>query len=132
MFEVKDWRKVKGATKVILMELRQISPLGIPEAYFSFLAFSNGGEGPLRVQPLWLQLAPAEEVIRIMQEGDYREFFPELFVIGSNGGGEAIAFDMRAQMSCPLVAFDMTNADLSESIRPIAANFESMVELIGE
>ena len=132
MLEIQDWRKAEGASQAMLMELRQIAPLGIPESYFSLLAFSNGGEGPLQVQPLWLQLNPAEEVIRMMQEGDYREFFPELFVIGSNGGGEAIAFDMRGQTPSPLVAFDMTNVDLSESIRLIAANFDAMIELIGE
>lgn len=130
--EVKDWHKAEGAGEVTLAQLRQIAPAGIPESYFSLLTFSNGGEGPLQVQPLWFQLNTAEEAIRAELEGDYREFFPGLFVIGSNGGGEAIAFDTRGGEPYPLVMFDMTNVDLGESIRPIAADFESMIELIGE
>lgn len=69
--------------------------------------------------------------MQIEQNGTFREFFPELFVIGGNGGGEAIALDLRGTEPYPLVAFDMINIDLSESVQTIAASFDAALELIG-
>ena len=83
------------------------------------------------MQPLWFQLYPAEDAAQIEREGSFREFFEKLFVIGGNGGGEAVAFDLRENEPYPVVAFDMTNIDLSESVRPIASSFDAALELIG-
>ncbi|KAB0265146.1 SMI1/KNR4 family protein [Microvirga brassicacearum] len=95
------------------------------------MSFSNGGEGPLSVQPLWFCLYPAEEVVEIAQAGTFREFFPNLFVIGGSGGGDAVAFDLRASEPYPLVEFDMTNIDLAESVQQIAGSFDEALALIG-
>jgi hypothetical protein len=54
-----------------------------------------------------------------------------LFVIGGNGGGEAVALDLRGTEPYPLVAFDMSNVDLSESVRTIAPSFDEALKLIG-
>jgi len=131
VLEGRDWHKVAGAPPATLAQLRTIAPVPLPESYLSLLAFSNGGEGPLPVQPLWFCLYPAEEVIEIERAGSFREFFPNLFVIGGNGGGEAIALDLRRGAPYPLVSFDMTNIDLAESIWPIALSFDAALELIG-
>lgn len=131
MLEGREWHQVEGASAAALAQLRTIAPVELPESYFSLLAFSNGGEGPLPVQPLWLCLDPAEEVAGTAQAGTLRDFFPNLFVIGGNGGGEAIAFDLRAGEPYPVVAFDMANADLAESVRQIAPSFDAALDLIG-
>jgi hypothetical protein len=57
--------------------------------------------------------------------------FPDFFVIGSNGGGEAIAFDMRASKPWPFVSFDMMNIELAESVVTVASDFASFLELVG-
>ncbi|MER8885693.1 SMI1/KNR4 family protein [Mesorhizobium sp. M0904] len=131
MLEGREWRKKDGASDEAIEKLRDVGPLVLPESYVALLSFSNGGEGPLPVQPLWLALHAAEEVIEIEQQGTFKEFFPGFFVIGSNGGGEAIAFDLRTVGLYPLVAFDMTNIDLVESVWPIAPDFDAFLDLIG-
>jgi hypothetical protein len=131
MLEGREWRNVEGASSDAIAALKAIAPADLPESYYSLLAFSNGGEGPLAVQPLWFQLYPAEEAAQLERGGTFREFFEGLFVIGGNGGGEALAFDLRGSEPYPLVAFDMTNINLAESIRPIASSFDAALELIG-
>ncbi|CAN5685897.1 hypothetical protein BH11PSE6_BH11PSE6_27770 [soil metagenome] len=131
MLEGREWRKVQGASPEAIALLKSVAPVDLPESYFSLLSFSNGGEGPLAVQPLWFQLYSAEDAAQIEREGSFRKFFEKLFVIGGNGGGEAVAFDLRENEPYPVVAFDMTNIDLSESVRPIASSFDAALELIG-
>lgn len=131
MLEGQEWHKADGASSAALAQLRAVAPAELPESYFSLLTFSNGGEGPLAVQPFWLCLYLAEEVVQIEQDGDFKEFFDSFFVIGGNGGGEAVAFDLRESTPYPLVAFDMTNIDLSESVWQIAPCFDDALELIG-
>ncbi len=127
----REWHKVEGASANAIAALKSLVPVDLPESYYLLLAFSNGGEGPLAVQPLWLQLYPAEEAAQIQREGTFREVFEGLFVIGGNGGGEAVAFDLRENAPYPVVAFDMTNIDLQQSIRPIAPSFDAAMDLIG-
>jgi hypothetical protein len=125
------WRKAEGASDAAMASLRQAAPAVLPESYYSLLFYSNGGEGPLPVQPLWIVLYPAEEVAEIARQGTFDEFFSGLFVIGGNGGGEAVAFDLRIAEPYPLIFFDMTNIDLAESVRLIAPNFDAALDLIG-
>lgn len=125
------WFQVGGASPEVLARLAAVSPVLLPESYFALLTFSNGGEGPLCVQPLWLSLFPAEEVVRIQLDGAFRLTHPNLFVIGSNGAGEAVAFDLGAPMPYPVVAFDMSNGDHNDSVQPMAESFDKMLDLIG-
>lgn len=131
MLQNREWHKVDGASTEAITALKSLAPVDLPESYYSLLTFSNGGEGPLTVQPLWFQLYPAEEAAQIERDGTFREFFDGLFVIGGNGGGEAVAFDLRENAPHPVVAFDMTNIDLQESVRPIAPSFDAVLDLIG-
>lgn len=127
----REWHKVDGASADVIAALKSLVPVDLPESYYSLLTFSNGGEGPLAVPPLWFQLYPAEEAAQIERDRTFREFFEGLFVIGGNGGGEAVAFDLRANAPYPVVAFDMTNIDLQESVRPISPSFDALLDLIG-
>lgn len=127
----REWYKVDGASADAIAALKLVAPVDLPESYYSLLSFSNGGQGPLAVRPLWLCLYPAEEVAQIERDGIFREFFEGLFVIGGNGNGEALAFDLRETEPYPLVAFDMTNINLSESVRPISLSFDAAMGLIG-
>ena len=62
---------------------------------------------------------------------DAYAFFPKLFVIGGNGGGEAIALDLRTATPYPVVVFNTCNIDLAESVYPLAASFDALIPMIG-
>jgi hypothetical protein len=127
----RDWYRMAPASEEKLAELTRISPIQLPDGYLDLLRFSNGGEGPLPVQPLNLCLYPVEEVIQVETEGTFKEHFPGLFVIGGNGGGEAIALDARDSQPWPVVSFDMTNIEIEKSVLSIASDFNAFADLIG-
>jgi hypothetical protein len=52
-------------------------------------------------------------------------------VFGGSGGGDYIAFDIRSSEPWPIVAIDMTNIDLDESVNFIAKNFPTFLEQVG-
>lgn len=131
MLAGKGWMRNAGASEADLNALKNAVSFELPDSYLALLRWSDGGEGPLPVQPLWLVLYPAAEVVQIESEGAFKEFFGGLFVVGGNGGGEAIALDCRGESPFPVVCFDMTNIDLNESIWPIAASFDDALALIG-
>jgi SMI1 / KNR4 family (SUKH-1) len=127
----RDWRKAPPASEASLARLRKLSLVELPQSYFALLAYSDGGEGPLPVQPLWLQLNPADVTADAIESQQLAEFFPGFIVLGSNGGGEYIALDIRALSPWPVVAIDMTNIDLNESVLPIGPCFDEFLELVG-
>lgn len=125
------WSKHPGASTEALAALRNTVGVGLPDEYFDLLAFSNGGEGPLPVPPYNFCLDSAEDAARLKREKTYDESFPGFFVIGGNGSGEYIAFDLRGSEPRRVVALDMTNIDLDESVQPIAPNFSAFLTLVG-
>jgi len=76
-------------------------------------------------------LDTVEDVIGAIRARSFEEFFPGFLVFASNGGGEAIAFDLRAGAPYPIVYFEMANSNLEESIRPLAGSFGELMALIG-
>ncbi len=84
----------------------------------------------MSVQPLWLILDSAASVANTLRENTFSRFFPGLVVIGSNGAGEAIAFDFRKGKASMIVYFDMMNVDLGESIQPLAGSFAELLSLV--
>jgi len=98
----REWRGTDGASPELLERLRKVMPADLPPEYFQLLAFSNGGEGPLPVEPYNFCLDEAEYAAKQYADKVFHEYFPGLFVIGGNGGGEAIAFDMRGRNPGPL------------------------------
>ena len=84
----------------------------------------------MKVQPSWLCLDAAEKVTKGAMNGIFQEFFSGYFVIGSNGAGEAIAFDCCTDGDMKIVYFDMTNIELDESVQPLASSFDELLELV--
>lgn len=132
MFAGREWFKNDGASAEALDRLAAVAPFQLPQSYFAVLRYSNGGEGPLPVDPWTFCLDPAEFATETEQSGTFREFFPGLFVIGSNGAGEAFALDARSPESLCVVRFDMTNCDLAESVIRMAPDFDSFLKLVGK
>jgi hypothetical protein len=127
----RSWRAVPGASETAIEELCNAAPCRLPASYLSLLRTTNGGEGPLARQPYHLQLDSAETVAETAVSKRHEEFFPGFVMIGSDGGGEFIALDARAPGPLPVVAIDMTNIDLEESVLPIAPDFDAFIDLIG-
>ena len=67
-------------------------PKSLPESYFAFLTRANGGEG--FIGDRYVRLWRAEELAEMNRAYKTGEFFPDFFFIGTNGGGEAYAFDL--------------------------------------
>jgi SMI1 / KNR4 family (SUKH-1) len=130
LFE-RDWSRRGSAPESEIDHLVSVSPVELPAAYLSLLRVSNGGEGPLAVQPYLVILDNAERVANAIAGADHQEFFPGFVMIGSNGGGEYIALDTRKAAPWPVVAIDMVNIDLDESVLHIAASFDAFLDLLG-
>jgi hypothetical protein len=126
----REWRSYPAAMGAAIVALQAASPAELPASYLKFLSGCDGGEGPLPVQPYWLCLDPAEVVAETYSKDAYGEFFTGFMMIGSNGGGEFVAFDMRGGSPWPVVAIDMTNSDLDQSVLRIADDFDSFLSLI--
>jgi len=124
-------KKPPGASDAAIQLLVDTIAIELPNAYVGLLKVTNGGEGPLARQPYHLQLDSAETVTATAMSGHHEEFFPGFLIIGSSGGGEFVAFDAREPGSLPVVALDMTNINLKESVMHIASDCEAFIELIG-
>jgi hypothetical protein len=130
MLDGRDWFRMEGASVQMIEALRAATPEMLPEAYLQLLSFSNGGEGPLPVNPFNLCLLTAEEVIEMLSTANYGQpNYDGFLVFGGNGGGEYLAFDMRAGKPWAIVTMDMVAG--SSSCEMVASNFEEFLDLIG-
>ncbi len=99
----------------------------LPEEYVRFLRLANGGEGfvgPHAYVMLWR----LEELLEFNRGYDVDEFAPGLFLFGSDGGGEAYAFDSRSPQK-PIVSVPFVGMELDEAW-PIGANFDEFLEAL--
>ena len=81
-----------GASEDILRAATQSLGVELPFDYRKFLQTSNGGEGFLGQN--YLQLWRAEDLKPRNDGYEVARFAPGFLLIGSNGGGEAFAFDV--------------------------------------
>lgn len=94
----------------------------LPESYFAFLARANGGEG--FIGDRYVQLWRAEELAEMNRAYKTTEFFPNLLFIGSDGGGEAYAFDLSRTDA---TVFEVPFVGLPTDARAIANSFDSFL-----
>ncbi|MEO1730911.1 MAG: SMI1/KNR4 family protein [Pseudomonadota bacterium] len=131
MLADRDWTGAPGASGDDLRKLIEIAPKQLPQSYLDLLRESDGGEGPLPVDPWNLCLDHVKAVIDLELDGSQKQNFPSLFVIGGNGAGEAFALDLRFPDRMPVVMYDMFNSDLEESVVEVAESFDAFLPLIG-
>ena len=111
-------------------------PAPAPERYFELLAFANGGEWPMLAAPFRFSLSPAEWIAAIYESDDWKpnannEFLKGFVLIGANGLGETVGFDIRGSQPWPVVLIDL-GAEEGERVRPIADDFDAFLELLGD
>lgn len=130
MFEGRDWFAVPAAPQELLDKLKQVAPVELPASYYQLLAFSDGGEGPLPVNPFNLCLDASNQVTEAIRTKNYGQ--PDLadfVVFGGSGGGEILAFDLRGVAPWPIVTIDMVVG--AASAEQVAPDFDAFMELIG-
>jgi len=110
-----------------ITQLERVS-INLPSEYKQFLRLHNGGEG--FIGGAYAMLWRAEELVDLNQRYHVLEQAPGLFLFGSNGGGEAFAFDTRKQIQ-PIVSVPFVVMDLSAA-RPIASTFTQFLEALFE
>lgn len=96
----------------------------LPADYKGFMRIYNGGEGFIGDQ--YLILWRTDELIDFNRDYEVPKYAPGLLFFGSNGGGEAFAFDTRPseEMKIRMVPFiGMTLKDA----KPLANTFESFL-----
>ena len=110
------------ASTEALASLRAELAESLPERYFAFLTHANGGEG--FIGDRYVQLWRAEELKQMNRAYKTAEFFPNLFFIGSDGGGEAYAFDLSR---IDATVFQVPFIGLPTDARAIADSFHSFL-----
>ncbi len=99
----------------------------LPADYASFLRQMNGGEGSLG--KAYVALWRVEQLGERNAGYEVAEFAPGLFLFGSNGAGEAFAFDARVSptriVAVPFIGME----ELSDAI-VIATNFRAFLEVL--
>ena len=111
--------------------LRSAFPF-LPSDYLSFLAQSNGAEGPLGVEPGWFVLWPAEEVFSASAEYGLPQYLPGYFAFGGNGGGELFVFPSQPSDSAlPIFMVPAIGMEPSMLIK-VAGSFAEFATAFGE
>ncbi len=120
----------RRASLEAIEHLREQIPSQIPFGYLDLLAATEGGEAALPVAPYNCYLDVATTVLTGGAEAWRRRWLEEgFFIIGGNGGGELLAFDLRTQGEPPIVAIDMVAG--SESAMMVAPSVEAFAAMLG-
>jgi hypothetical protein len=117
------------AVEASLEDVRQRGGIGLPTDYGAFLRRWNGGEGFIG-EKSYVILWTAEELLELNQAYQVNEYAPGLFLFGSDGGGEAFAFDLRRD-PCSVVSVPFVGMDLS-LVRPVAEGFTEFLETMAQ
>jgi hypothetical protein len=107
----------------IAEEVEKHFECNFPESYKRFMTECDGGEG--FVGDRHLILWRMSELIGFNMEYEVAQYASGLLIFGSNGGGEAFAFDIRdAKMKIVMVPFIGMNLEYA---RPLAGTFENFL-----
>lgn len=96
----------------------------LPAHYKGFLSTHDGGEGFIGDQ--YLILWRAGELIDFNRDYEVAKYAPGLLLFGSNGGGEAFAFDTRQSEEMRIRMVPFIGMSLKDAT-PVANTFESFL-----
>jgi hypothetical protein len=89
-----------------------------------------GGEGELAVEPGWIQLWRPGDIVTFNQLYEVQHNLPGFFGLGSSGGGELFAFDLRDhRRSAPVVIVPFIPMDAAHA-RPVADSFDALLAML--
>ena len=98
--------------------------IGLPEDFRSFLRLTSGGEGMIGEN--YVMLWSADELARYNESYQVNEYAPGLVLFGSDGGGEAFAFDTR-EANLPVVRVPFVGMSLDD-VEQMASSFTAFLE----
>ncbi len=121
------WGRKNGASPEELACLKECCADELPAVYLDFLAFSNGADTGIPVQPYSCILYQVKDVIELATSYDFVENLPGFFIIGSDGGGEYIILELKTSRVC-CVNLPFTE----EEILDIAPSFIDLLRMFGQ
>jgi SMI1 / KNR4 family (SUKH-1) len=126
-FLTKDLKKKGPANNKMLDQILAELDFTPPEDYLRFIEKSNGAEG--FINESYLQLLSIEELkeFNIMHKTD--KYAPGYFIVGSNLGGIAYAFDKKESK---IVAFEHVSMLISDKPEILGNNFLGFLVRLSE
>ena len=126
----REWHARQPASEADIAELTSWSKVQLPAEYLDLLRFGNGGEGPLALPPRYFQLYSVRDCIQLFySSSSVLEQFENFIFLGSNGGMETIAFDLRTGPPWCIVMIDPVAGP--SSAENIAPGMQALIEAIG-
>jgi hypothetical protein len=124
--------KFHGNSPIDSLQVREFEEqtgLELPSDYVSFLRQFDGGEGFIGsdAYAMFWRLGELDEMNRAYQVDDYA---PGFLLFGSDGGGEAFAFDTRTK-TMPIVSIPFVGMDV-DSARVVASTFDDFLLKLSE
>lgn len=110
-----------------ISKAERILNISFPEDFRDFLMESNGGEGSIGEN--YVMLWNTDELGEYNNSYQVDEYAKGLVLFGSDGGGEAFAFDMRTSPP-PIVSVPFVGVSL-EYANPLAGKFVAFLEKLG-
>jgi len=116
------------ATVSAISDFEAESGIKLPDEYIQFLKRTKGGCG--FVGSNYVDMYPVDKLNEYNRGYGVAEFAPELLLFGSNGGGEALAFDRRYD-KWPVVMVPFIPLDIREAVR-IAPSFATFFDSLAK
>jgi len=111
---IEGFEKNPSADLKMIQQIIKELNLDLPSEYLDLFSFMNGGEG--FIGDNYCRLYAIEDLIPLNEAFLVKEFVPELFIFGSNGGGEAFAFNTKSSpfsiLEIPFIPMDVKWAKL--------------------
>ena len=118
-----------GATAGAIAKGEEHLGVKLPSDYVEFLKLADGGEGFIS-KDAYLAVWGIEELPSMNQSYEVQRYAPGLLLFGSDGGGEAYAFDTRDPrwriVQVPFVGMN------HKSARYIATTFSAFLESLSQ
>ena len=124
--QLKRFNKNSATTTEALVEASSGLGRELPGDYVAFLRFTNGGEG--MIGDTYVILWKAEELAELNDSYEVDEYAPGLLLIGSDGGGDAFAYDTRTT-PWPVVRVPFVGMDL-HSVEIVGPSFAGFLEAL--
>ena len=103
------------ANEAALAEFERASGFKLPADYAAFVRFADGGEGIIGRKGAYAIFWRIEDILQLNDAYEVAEYAPSLLLFGSNGGGEAFAFD-RASTQGRVVQVPFVGLDAREAV----------------
>lgn len=123
---LKDFEFGKEATQESISSVQDFAGKALPQDYVDFLISHNGGEGFLNDE--YVIFWAVDELAQFNKDYEVTEYAPGFFLFGSNGGGEAFAYNLRKLppeiVMLPFIGMEPKHA------KKLAATFKEFIRVL--